>query len=156
MSIINSLSNILNNDRIEWDEYFIANALLISQRSPCSRLHVGCVLVCNNRIISTGYNGFLPGASHTSIIKNEGNTSHEQATVHAEQNAIADCANRGVSTYGAIAYITHYPCINCFKILVAAGIKEIKYLYDYKNDSNIIKLLETINEFKIIKFNQSS
>ncbi len=163
MSIINSLSNILNNNRIEWDEYFIANALLISQRSSCSRLHVGCVLVYNNRIISTGYNGFLPGASHVSIIKTEGNNSHEQATVHAECNAIADCAKRGVSTAGAIAYITHYPCINCFKILVAAGIKEIKYLHDYKNDENIIKLLETLNiktneltnqnDFKISKFN---
>ncbi len=131
-------------DRLSWDEYFIETALLISKRSPCERLHVGCVLVKNNRIISAGYNGFLPSAFHISIIKTEGSNSHEQATVHAEQNAIADCANRGVSTNGAIAYITHYPCINCFKILVASGIKEIKYLNDYKNDININKIIDSM------------
>ncbi len=141
------------HNKIEWDDYFISTALLISCRSPCHRLHVGCVLVKNNRIISAGYNGFLPGASHISIIKTEpSGSTHEQATVHAEQNAISDCANRGVSTEGAIAYITHYPCINCFKILVASGIKEIKYLNDYKNDENINKILESMtNQIKITK-----
>ena len=143
--LIQNIINISTNERIDWDDYFISNALLISCRSPCSRLHVGCVLVYNNRIISAGYNGFLPGALHNSIITTEGNQTHEQATVHAECNAIADCANRGVSTIGCTAYITHYPCINCFKILVAAGIKEIKYLYDYKNDKNIELLLNNMD-----------
>ncbi len=133
-------------NRLNWDEYFMETACLISRRSPCERLHVGCVLVKNNRIISAGYNGFLPGASHISIIKE----NHEQATVHAEQNAIADCANRGVTTKDAVAYITHYPCINCFKILIASGIKEIKYLNDYKNDENINKIIESMeNKIKI-------
>ena len=144
--LIQNIINISNhnNSRIDWDDYFISTALLISCRSSCSRLHVGCVLVYNNRIISAGYNGFLPGAIHQSIVINDGSHSHEQATVHAEQNAIADCANRGVSTVGATAYITHYPCINCFKILVAAGIREIKYLHDYKNDLNVEKLIKSI------------
>ena len=56
------------------------------------------------------------------------------ATVHAEQNAIADCAKRGVSCNESIAYITHYPCIHCCRLLLASGIKEIKYINDYKND----------------------
>ena len=150
-SIINIVSN---SERIDWDDYFISTALLISCRSPCHRLHVGCVLVNNNRIISAGYNGFLPGASHTSIITNDGSTNHEQATVHAECNAIADCANRGVSTFNCTAYITHYPCINCFKTLIASGIKEIKYLHDYKNDINIDKLIQSMNnKIKITKIN---
>jgi dCMP deaminase len=144
-----------SNDRIDWDDYFISTALLISCRSPCNRLHVGCILVKNNRIISSGYNGYLPNSYHISIVtesKTEG--SHEQATVHAECNAISDCANRGVSTNGAIAYITHYPCINCFKVLVASGIKEIKYLYDYKNDKNIeILLNNSYNQIVINKIN---
>ncbi len=148
-NIIN-ISNHDNHERIDWDDYFISTALLISCRSPCHRLHVGCVLVYNNRIISAGYNGFLPGALHNSIIKFEGDNSHEQATVHAECNAIADCAHRGVSTIGATAYITHYPCINCFKILIAAGIKEIKYLHDYKNDPNVDKLLKSMINKSII------
>mgnify|MGYP002054891787 CR=1 FL=1 len=65
-----------------------------------------------NRIIAQGYNGFLPGCPHISKVVN----NHEQATVHAEQNAVADCAKRGVSCHKCIAYITHYPCINCMKI----------------------------------------
>jgi dCMP deaminase len=54
--------------------------------------------------------------------------------VHAEQNAIADCAKRGVSCEDCIAYITHYPCIICCRFLLAAGIKKIKYIHDYRND----------------------
>ena len=59
---------------------------------------------------------------------------HEQATVHAEQNAVADAARRGSSVEGCVAYVTHYPCINCAKILAAAGIAQIKYRNDYHND----------------------
>jgi dCMP deaminase len=54
--------------------------------------------------------------------------------VHAEQNAVADAARRGSSLEGCVAYVTHFPCINCAKILAAAGIAEIRYRSDYKND----------------------
>jgi dCMP deaminase len=143
MSLIKKISTIVseNSSKILWDEYFMSTALLVSCRSSCSRLHVGCVLVKNNRIISAGYNGFLPGAPHESIIVD----NHEVATVHAEQNAVTDCANRGVSTNGATAYITHFPCINCTKVLAASGIKSIHYLNDYKNDSNVLLLLKNTN-----------
>ena len=143
MSLLNKLSKIISNNesKISWDEYFMSTALLMSCRSSCSRLHVGCVLVKNNRIISAGYNGFLPGAPHESIIVD----NHEVATVHAEQNAVTDCANRGVSTNNAIAYITHFPCINCTKVLAASGIKSIHYLNDYKNDANVLILLKNAN-----------
>ena len=129
------------SDRITWEKYFSELAKLVSKRSPCHRLHVGCVLVKDNHIISTGYNGFLPGASHESIVVD----GHEQATVHAEQNCIADCAKRGVSTEGSAAWITHFPCVGCFKSLVAAGVKEMYYLEDYKNSDivqNLAKSLE--------------
>ena len=116
--------------RPDWDTYFKKITLVTSERSPCERLQVGCVLVKENRIVSQGYNGFLPGCPHQSIVRN----NHEQATVHAEQNAIADCAKRGVDCNNSVAYITHYPCIICTRILLAAGIKEIKYINDYKND----------------------
>lgn len=125
------------SSRISWQTYFSELAQLAAKRSPCERLHVGCVLVKENRVIATGYNGFLPGSPHVSIMYGD----HEQATVHAEQNAIADCAKRGVETNGAIAYITHCPCINCYKILVASGIRHIYYLEDYHNDPLIWKLL---------------
>jgi dCMP deaminase len=90
-----------------------------------------------NRLIAAGYNGFLPGTPHTSRVR-EG---HEQATVHAEQNAIADAARRGSSVEGCTAYVTHFPCINCAKILAAAGIAEVRYRNDYKNDPLVEPLL---------------
>ena len=121
--------------RLNWDDYFSQIVKLSAARSPCERLKVGCLLVKNNRIISQGYNGFLPNCPHKSIVRD----NHEQATIHAEQNAIADCAKRGVSCNGSTAYITHYPCIICTRILLAAGISEIKYLENYKNDE-LVKL----------------
>ena len=128
-------------ERPSWDEYFMATAILIASRSVCSRLHVGCVLVSTgeqkNRIIAAGYNGFLPGSPHRSCVRN----GHEEATVHAEQNAIADASRRGASVDGSVAYITHYPCISCAKILASAGVKGIKYHFDYNNDPLIGELL---------------
>ena len=123
------------HNRLTFDQMFKKILLATAERSPCHRLQVGCVLVKDNRIISQGYNGFLPGATHKSVVRN----NHEQATVHAEQNSICDCAKRGVSCEGATAYITHYPCIICARLLLASGIKYIKYLEDYKNDE-LVKL----------------
>ena len=116
--------------RPSWEKYFCELTLLTATRSPCQRLHVGCILVKNNRIIAQGYNGYLPGAEHKPLMRD----GHEMGTVHAEQNAIADCAKRGVSCNDCTAYITHYPCINCMKILCASGISKIKYINDYHND----------------------
>ncbi len=128
-------------ERPSWDDYFMATAMLMSTRSPCERLHVGCVVVSGgerkNRIIAAGYNGYLPGTPHVSRVR-EG---HEQATVHAEQNAVADAARRGSSVEGCVAYVTHFPCINCAKILAAAGIAEVRYRNDYKNDPLVSPLL---------------
>jgi dCMP deaminase len=121
----------MSNQPISWDNYFKEIVKVTSLRSPCERLHVGCLIVNNNRIISQGYNGFLPGYPHESIIRDD----HEQATVHAEQNAICDCAKRGVSLKDSTIYITHYPCIICTRLLIASGIKQIKYINNYNNDS---------------------
>jgi dCMP deaminase len=127
--------------RPSWDVYFMATALLMASRSSCERLNVGCVIVSGgsqkNRIVAAGYNGYLPGAPHTSRVRD----GHEQATVHAEQNAVSDAARRGVSLDGATIYITHFPCINCAKILAAAGISCIKYHHDYRNDDLVKSIL---------------
>ena len=127
--------------RPTWDQYFMATAVLIASRSNCERLHVGCVVVTSgerkNRIVAAGYNGFLPGTPHHSRVRD----GHEQATVHAEQNAIADAARRGVSVAGSTAYISHFPCINCAKVLAAAGVRVIHYHFDYNNDPLVVDLL---------------
>tara|TARA_B110001452_G_scaffold203329_1_gene173353 strand:+ start:348 stop:755 length:408 start_codon:yes stop_codon:yes gene_type:complete len=132
-------------NRPTWEDYFKKILIATKERSACERLQVGCLLVKDNRIISQGYNGFLPGLPHQSIVRN----NHEQATVHAEQNAICDCARRGVSCEGATAYITHYPCIICTRLLLAAGIKEIKYINDYKNDPLVKHFCEQANVLRI-------
>jgi len=136
--------------RPSWDEYFMATAVLISTRSNCERLHVGCIVVTSgarkNRLVAAGYNGYLPGTSHVSRVRD----GHEQATVHAEQNALADAARRGISVEGCVAYLTHYPCLNCAKLMAASGIGEIRYRTDYRND-DLVALLLAEAGVKILK-----
>ena len=115
---------------------------ITATRSSCERLNVGCIFVKDNRIIAQGYNGYIAGCEHKMIIKD----NHNIATIHAEQNTIVDCAKRGVSCNESVAYITHYPCYNCMKLMAAAGIIEIKYIEDYNNDKLVSNLA---NELKI-------
>jgi len=77
-----------------------------------------------------GYNGYIPGAPHISRVQD----NHEQSIIHSEVNAITDCAKRGASLEDAKIYVTHYPCINCFRSIAACGIKEIIFLNDYNNN----------------------
>lgn len=147
--VVSLIENIKDLDfRLDWNDYFITIAYLVSKRSSCNRLNVGCILVKDNRIISSGYNGHLPKTEHKSIIRN----NHEQLTIHAEMNSIMDCAKRTISTNNCIAYITHFPCLNCFKGLVTSSIKKIYYSEDYKNDEIVYQLSKEVN-IEIIKLN---
>ena len=65
--------------------------------------------------------------------------------MHAEQNALMDCAKRGVSCNGSTAYVTHYPCIICARLMFAAGIKSVKYLSDYHNDELVATFADQCN-----------
>ena len=140
-----------SQERPTWEEYFCELTKHTATRSPCKRLQVGCILVKENRIVAQGYNGYLPGAAHEQIIKD----GHEIGTVHAEQNAIADCAKRGVSCDGTTAYITHYPCCNCMKIMCASGISAVKYIDDYNNDS-VVSDFARVSKVNIEKVNSNS
>ena len=135
-------NNTINKLRPTWDEYFKQITYLVSTRSSCEKLHVGCLFVKDNRIIAQGYNGYIAGCEHKMVIKD----NHNIGTIHAEQNAITDCAKRGVSCDKCVAYISHYPCFNCMKLMVSCGICEIKYIDDYKNDPLVNDLA---NEAKI-------
>ena len=130
--MLSKITEFANNNqtRLDWDEYFMSIAVLASQRSPCKRLNVGSVIVKNNRLISMGYNGYISGAQHISRVQD----NHEQSIIHSEVNAITDCARRGASLENAKIYVTHYPCINCFRSIAACGIKEIIFLNDYHNN----------------------
>ena len=144
-------NNTNSTTRLEWDQYFMSIALLASQRSPCNRLKVGSVIVKNNRIVSMGYNGYISGAPHISRVIN----NHEQSIIHSEVNALADCAKRGVSLENGInvtIYVTHYPCLNCFRSIAATGIKKVIYLEDYKNDPLVEELANDAN-IEVVKLN---
>jgi len=127
--------------RPTWDQYFKQLVEITSTRSSCERLHVGCLFVKDNRIIAQGYNGYITGCAHKMVLKD----NHNIGTIHAEQNAITDCAKRGVSCNECTAYVSHYPCYNCMKLLVSSGIKEIKYINDYKNDALVAELAKEVN-----------
>ena len=122
-----------------WETTFMNLAKqLAKDRSTCERLKVGCLLVNeDNRLIGTGHNGHLNGGLVQTIVRD----NHEQATVHAEINALSNCARLGVSSLNCTAYVTHYPCINCAKALWQAGVKKVVYETEYKVDELIAQII---------------
>ena len=129
-------------ERIQRKEYFMAQSHLLSLRSTCERLSVGATIVKDNRVIAGGYNGSVSGEEHcidNGCLVVDG---HCIRTIHAEMNAIIQCAKLGVSTEGATIYVTHFPCLNCTKTIIQAGIKQIYYAEDYHNHTYAIQLLE--------------
>lgn len=117
--------------RPSWDQYFLKVAMLVSERATCPRMHCGCVLVRDKRILATGYNGSIPGGEHCEDVGCWIVDNHCIRTIHAEMNALLQCSVHGVSTKGAIAYVTNMPCTNCAKSLIGAGIKEVVIFSDY-------------------------
>ena len=128
--------------RISWDEYFMAQSHLLSLRSTCSRLSVGATIVKDKRIIAGGYNGSIKGDEHCIDVGCKVVEGHCVRTIHAEINAILQCSKFGVGTEGATIYVTHFPCLNCTKSIIQAGIKEICYANDYRNNEYARELLE--------------
>ena len=120
--------------RPTWDEYFLNIAVEVAKRSTCDRANVGAVLVRDKRILTTGFNGSpsgLPHCDHDGHLLVDG---HCVRTIHAETNAIIQAALHGVSTKGATCYVTHFPCINCTKTLINAGVVRVVYRNDYRVD----------------------
>ena len=128
--------------RISWDEYFMAQSHLLSLRSTCSRLSVGATIVKDKRIVSGGYNGSIKGDEHCIDVGCKVVEGHCVRTIHAEINAILQCSKFGVGTEGTTIYVTHFPCLNCTKSIIQAGIKEICYANDYRNNEYARELLE--------------
>lgn len=121
------------SDRPSWDQYFLGLAKQVSTRATCKRLRVGAVLVKDNRVIATGYNGSLPSQEHCKDIGCLIIDGHCHRTVHAEQNALLQCCRQGIATEGATIYVTHLPCFACLKLLIQAGIQEIVFSEHYQS-----------------------
>lgn len=120
--------------RPDWDSYFLKIAAAVSERSTCDRALVGCVLVLEKRILTTGFNGSPTGQPHCEEVGHLMVEDHCVRTIHAETNAIIQAALHGVSTKGCTCYVTHFPCINCAKALVNAGITRLVYQVAYRKD----------------------
>lgn len=128
--------------RISWDHYFMAQAAMLSTRSTCTRLNVGAILVKDNRVIASGYNGSVAGTAHCTEVGDLIVDGHCIRAVHAEQNALMQAANMGIAVKGATVYVTDVPCVQCTKLLLQAGITSIKYMRNYRNDAFAQSLIE--------------
>ncbi|MGO2673530.1 MAG: deoxycytidylate deaminase [Lactobacillus delbrueckii] len=131
----------MTRKRIPWKQYFMMQALVIAQRSTCDRALVGSVLVKDKRILSTGYNGSVSGQDHCDDVGHQLVDGHCVRTIHSEMNSLISCAKNGVSTDDMEIYVTHFPCYNCTKHLLQAGVIKINYYFDYHDSPLAIQLL---------------
>lgn len=127
----------MRNDYLSWDDYFMSIANLSSLRSKDPKTKVGaCIVNENNHIVGVGYNGFPVGISDEVFPwGREGdflNTKYPYV-VHAEQNAIL---NSHVCARGARLYVSHFPCHECAKYVIQAGIKEVIYMREGGSDED--------------------
>ena len=116
-----------SSESLSWDELFVLQAALISQKSKDPSTKVGCVIVNDdNVILSTGFNGFPRGIDE-SVEERWKRPEKYHWVEHAERNAIFNAARVGVSLNGAKAYLNWEPkpCADCTRALIQAGIKEI-------------------------------
>ncbi len=128
--------------RPSWDEYFMSIASLVSKRSTCIRRRVGALIVKDKRILATGYNGTPIGITHCSDtgcrrekLNVPSGERHELCRgLHAEQNAIIQSALHGVSIKGSKMYCTNQPCSVCAKMIINAGIKEVRIADSYPDE----------------------
>ena len=123
------------NDYIGWDDYFMGVSLLAADRSKDPSTQVGaCIVSADNRILSTGYNGFPQGCSDDEFPWNRDESAGETKynfVVHAELNAILNAG--GKSLVGSRIFVSLFPCHECAKAIIQAGVKEVVYLSDKYN-----------------------
>ena len=125
--------------RPNWHEYFMEIAHVVAKRSTCIRRQVGAVLVKDNQILATGYNGVPKGIAHcetTGCLRAQLNVPsgerHELCRgLHAEQNAIIQAAVHGIKVKGVTLYCTNKPCVVCSKMIINAGIHDVYIADDY-------------------------
>ncbi|MFC1821577.1 cytidine/deoxycytidylate deaminase family protein [Thermodesulfobacteriota bacterium] len=135
--------------RPDWNEYFMVIAKIISTRSTCNSRPSGAVIVKDKQILTTGYNGSMPGAPHCidhaadengnpfcfrrSMGAPENDKYNYCRASHAEANAIAQAAKKGISLEDSTLYVTLAPCYQCLKLLSTARVKNIYFEYEYES-----------------------
>lgn len=129
--------------RASWSEYFMQMSLLVATRSTCPRRSVGAVLVRDHRVIASGYNGSPAGQPHCTEAGCVMENGHCVRTIHAELNALLQCARYGIQTQGVDLYCTDMPCWHCARALVQAGIQRIYYMRPYESPETLELITST-------------
>ena len=140
-------------ERPSWDRYAMNIALVVATRSTCLRRQIGCVITLNHRVIATGYNGAVSG-THECLDLNcirddlkipSGHHPHICRAVHAEQNALLQCASFGPACRGAALYTTTSPCAICARMIANSGISRVVSLTEYSD----LQAIDVFREAKI-------
>ena len=122
----------------KFKQAYMKTAEVFANLSHARRLHVGAIIVKDDRIISIGYNGMPSGWDNNCELEQEDGTLKTKPEVlHAETNAIAKLARSSESGLGSTLFVTHSPCLDCAKIIYQSGIKHVYYATDYRDDSGL-------------------
>jgi len=113
---------------------FMETAKVFAECSTANRLHVGCIAVKDNKIISIGYNGTPNGWNN--VCEDENNKTLPEV-LHAESNMLMKLARTTGGAEGSSVFITHSPCLECAKLIYQSGVKEVYYDIEYRNDEGI-------------------
>ena len=136
--------------RPDWDTYFMNIAHALKLRGNCLRRQVAALIVRDQRIISTGYNGtpsgirncFEGGCPRCAGAAPSGRDLGDCRCAHAEENAIAQAARHGVALAGATLYCTNTPCLICARLIISSGIRHVIYEQDYGDSKSVLAFLK--------------
>ncbi len=140
----------INTKRPSWDEYFMNIAQVVSLRGNCIKRKVAAIIVKDNRVISTGYNGTPRGITNCNEggcprcneLDESGKDLDECICAHAEENAIAQASYHGASLKDATLYTTYSPCLRCTKLIINSGVAEVVYNQAYSIEERPLELLK--------------
>jgi dCMP deaminase len=136
--------------RPSWDEYFMNIAKVVASRSNCMKRKVAAIIVRDKRVISTGYNGTPRGTRNCNeggcprcnSLARSGTALDECLCSHGEENAIVQASYHGVSLKDAVIYSTFAPCLQCAKMIINSGIREVVYNTEYPLNGSAFRLFQ--------------
>jgi dCMP deaminase len=141
--------------RPSWDEYFMNIAKVVASRSNCMKRKVAAIIVRDKRVVSTGYNGTPRGTRNCNEggcprcnnFATSGTALDECLCSHGEENAIVQASYHGVSLKDGVIYTTFAPCLQCAKMIINSGIREVVYNMEYPLNASAFRLFQEANVF---------
>lgn len=138
--------------RKDWDKFYLKLADTYSEQSTCPRAKVGCVIVADNRQIGAGFNGAISGDLHCKVDGDCVVDGHCERSIHAEVNAVLQALELAPHKVpGATAYVTHRPCIHCYKVMAQVGIKKVIYQREYGSFDGILRMWDRYEKYYLNK-----